>query len=97
VQLNRNQARFTFAFASDASLELVLAARDEAAPAFQRTASFNIFYSQAKGRYDPGQLEDLLREACERIAARDDGSLSLDSRKGLVQLARVRNERPPVV
>ncbi len=97
VQPNRNQARFTLAFGGDASLELVLAARDDAAPAFERTASFNIFYSQAQGRCDPSQLENLLREACQRIAARDDGSLSLDSRKGLVQLARVRNERPRVI
>ena len=97
VQLNRNQARFTLAFADDASLELVLTARDDAAPAFERTTSFNIFYSEAKGRSDPGTLENLLREACRRIAARDDGSLSLDSRKGLVQLPRVRNERPRVV
>jgi hypothetical protein len=42
-------------------------------------------------------MERLLREACERIAARDDGSLTLDSRKGLVQLPRKRNERPEVV
>jgi len=98
VQLNRNQARFTLAFATDASLELVLAARDDAAPAFQRTASFNIFYSQAKGSYQQAELDRLLRECCERIAESDHGSLSLDSRKGLVQLERTRsNERPHVV
>jgi hypothetical protein len=50
-----------------------------------------------KGTYDRGDMERLLRAACDQIAAHDDGSLSLDSRKGLVQLARKRNERPQVV
>jgi hypothetical protein len=42
-------------------------------------------------------MEALLREACAQIAARDDGSLSLDSRKGLVQLARQGKQRPQVM
>jgi hypothetical protein len=98
VQLNRNQARYTLAPArGDATVDLVLAARDEAAPALMRTVSFNIFYTQLTGSYDRSEMQRLLQAACERIAARDNGSLSLDSRKGLVQLARKRNERPEVV
>ena len=42
------------------------------------------------------QLERLLRDVCERITERDDGSLSLDSRKGLVQV-RQAHGRPAVV
>jgi len=98
VQLNRNQARYTLAPAKgDATVELVLAARDDSAPALARSASFNIFYTKLSGSYDRDDMERLLREACQRITARDDGSLSLDSRKGLIQLPRERNERPQVV
>lgn len=98
VQLNRNQARFTFSLAAGAaSLELVLVARDDAAPALARTKSFNMFYTELKGNYDPGDLDRLLGDVCERIAGRDDGSLSLDSRKGLLQMARRGKERPQVV
>lgn len=98
VQLNRNQARYQLALANGtATLELVLAARDESAPALARTPSFNIFYTQLNGAYEPADVERLLSEACRRIAARDDGSLSLDQRKGLVQLARKGHERPRVV
>lgn len=98
VQLNRNQARYTLALArGGATVELVLAARDDSGPALARTASFNVFYTQLTGSYERADMERLLRDACARIAARDDGSLSLDSRKGLVQLARRRNERPAVI
>lgn len=98
VQLNRNQARYTLALArGGATLELVLAARDESAPALVRTRSFNVFYTQVAGSYDPADLEHLLSDACGRISGRDDGSLSLDGRKGLTQLPRRGNERPGVV
>ncbi len=98
VQLNRNQARYTLALAGgDATVELVLAARDESTPALARTASFNVFYTKVNGSYEKAAMERLIRDACERIVAGDDGSLSLDHRKGLVQLARQRNERPQVV
>jgi len=97
VQLNRNQARYTLALSrGGGTVELVLVARDDAAPALARTASFNLFYTQMNGSYDKAEMERLLQQACERIAARDDGSLSLDSRKGLVQLARKGHERPAV-
>ena len=98
VQLNRNQARYTLALPrGGATVELVLAARDQETPALARSASFNIFYTQLKGSYDRADMERLLRAAAERIIAHDDGSLSLDSRKGLVQLARKGKERPAVV
>jgi cyclic pyranopterin phosphate synthase len=99
TQLNRNQARYTLALGrGGATVELVLAARDDSVRALAHTASFNIFYTQLNGSYERADMERLIRIACERIAARDDGSLSLDSRKGLVQLPRKRsNERPDVV
>ncbi len=98
VQLNRNQARFTLtAPAGNASVDLVLAARDEATPALAHSQSFNLFYTQLSGSYDRDLMQRLLSDACARIKANDDGSLSLDSRKGLVQLPRKRsNERPQV-
>jgi MoaA/NifB/PqqE/SkfB family radical SAM enzyme len=97
VQLNRNQARYTLALPQgESTVELVLVGRDDSAPAYAQTASFNLFYTQASGSYDQADLERLLRDACERIASRDDGSLSLDSRKGLVQLPRSGHGRPAV-
>jgi len=98
VQLNRNQARCTLALAGgDATVELVLSARDDSVRALARTPSFNVFYTQVSGSYDRDDMERLIRAACECIAAHDDGSLTLDSRKGLVQLARKGHERPAVV
>ena len=98
VQLNRNQARYTLALArGGATVELVLAARDDSTPALARTSSFNVFYTQVQGSFDRADMERLLRDACRRLAARDDGSLTLDSRKGLRQLPRKGNERPQVV
>jgi MoaA/NifB/PqqE/SkfB family radical SAM enzyme len=98
VQLTRNQARYTLAVPQGgATVELVLAARDESARVLARTASFNLFYTQVNGSYERADMERLLRAACERITAHDDGSLSLDSRKGLVQLPRQGKERPAVV
>jgi cyclic pyranopterin phosphate synthase len=97
VQLNRNQARYTLSLTNGgATVELVLAARDDSAPALARTTSFNLFYTQINGSYDKAEMERLLREACARVAEHDDGTLSLDSRKGLVQLARKGRERPAV-
>jgi cyclic pyranopterin phosphate synthase len=98
VQLNRNQARYTLSPAgADATVELVLAARDDDAPALVRTRSFNVFYTQISGSYDQAGMQRLLSSACELIAAHDDGSLSLDQRKGLVQLERKGKQRPEVV
>ena len=98
VQLNRNQARFSLALpGGEASVELVLQARDDDSPALARSRSFNIFYTKIEGSYEKIAMQTLVQEACRLIVAKDDGTLSLDSRKGLVQLARQRNERPQVV
>ena len=98
VQLSRNEARYTLELArGGATVELVAAARDESKPALVRTRTFNLFYTGVNGRYAAADLDGLLRAACERIAARDDGSLSLDSRKGLVQLPSGSHGRPQVV
>lgn len=97
VQLNRNQARYTLALGGGATVELVLSARDDSVRALARSRSFNIFYTQLTGSYERADMEQLIRAACARISAHDDGSLSLDRRKGLVQLPRKRNERPEVV
>ncbi|MDQ3036249.1 MAG: hypothetical protein M3Y87_27860, partial [Myxococcota bacterium] len=88
VDLTRTHARYAFTLGA-ASVEIVLAGRDDAQPALARTRSFNLFYTSARGTEDPearATLERLLSEVHERVRARDDGSLSLDVRKGLVQL-----------
>ncbi len=98
TQLNRNQARFWLALPDgNATVELVLQARDDSRPALARSRSFNIFYTKIDGSYEKEEMQRLVREACQLVDANDDGSLSLDSRKGLVQLPRERNERPQVV
>jgi cyclic pyranopterin phosphate synthase len=83
VQLTRNQARYQFAFDGGGSVELVLAARDDAAPALARSQSFNLFYVNADPRGHEAELGDLLKAAARSVLARDRGALSLDARKGL--------------
>jgi molybdenum cofactor biosynthesis enzyme MoaA len=83
VQLTRQQARLRFRLPSGGSVEVVLAGRDDQAPAYARSASFNIFYSAAEGAMGPADLETLMREVIARVDARDRGQLSLDARKGL--------------
>jgi cyclic pyranopterin phosphate synthase len=83
VQLTRNQARYRFEIGSGGSVELVLAARDEAAPALARSRSFNIFYVNANPAGAERDLSHLLQMAVRSIVARDTGDLSLDPRKGL--------------
>jgi MoaA/NifB/PqqE/SkfB family radical SAM enzyme len=85
VQLTRNQARFRFTLRSGAAIEVVLAGRDDSAPAYARSASFNIFYS---GSADPPLVEALMNEVVARVRERDRGQLSLDARKGLTEVRR---------
>ncbi|APR79826.1 Radical SAM domain heme biosynthesis protein [Minicystis rosea] len=93
VELSRNQARFKLRAPSGATVVLVLGARDEATRALARTASFNVFYNSIEGRHEPGEIERLLAAAVERIRARDRGQLTLDARKGLVELRRPSRKR----
>ena len=83
LALTRNEARFSLALAEeDGTVELVLAARDDDAPALVRTPSFNVFYTRAEGAFERDAMERLLRSACESIAARDAGRLTLESAQG---------------
>lgn len=96
VDLTRTHARYAFTL-GDGAVEVVLAGRDDAQPALARTRSFNLFYTSARGTDTPAtraMLERLLSEVRDRVRARDDGTLALDARKGLVQLLPPARQRP---
>lgn len=89
VQLTRTQARFSYAVDGGGRVDVVLAGRDERSQALARTRSFNIFYTGAEGfegAAERERLSALLRGIVARVAARDEGALSLDARKGLLQV-----------
>ena len=88
VELERTRVRYTFAIDAG-GVEIVLSARDDAQAALGRSRSFNLYYTRAHGADDVGvraKLERLLAQAVRVLGERDDGSLTLDDRKGLVQL-----------
>lgn len=87
-QLTRNNARYTFAL-NNASVEIVLAGRDEKTQALARSQSFNIFYTQTDGITDTtakAAISALIRDIAQLIIKRDQGQLTLDTRKGLLQV-----------
>jgi molybdenum cofactor biosynthesis enzyme MoaA len=86
-ELGRNQARYTFRLQS-ARVDVVLVARDETAPAFARSASFNIFYSGLEGNPAPAEVEALMRATVAQVTNADHGQLSLDARKGLLEIRK---------
>jgi cyclic pyranopterin phosphate synthase len=88
VQLTRNQARYRFRLLRGATVEVQLAPRDDAAPAFARSRSFNLFYGEVEGEHADVELKALLRTVAALVARRDDGQLSLDPRKGLTEVRR---------
>jgi cyclic pyranopterin phosphate synthase len=83
IQLTRNQARYRFDLSEGGSVEAVLAARDEQSPALARSRSFNIFYVNAAAAGHAAELSALMQSFVRSVVARDDGTLSLDPRKGL--------------
>jgi cyclic pyranopterin phosphate synthase len=82
VRLTRRTCSFVFDHAGS-SVEVVLSARDEAAPALARTPSFNIHYRAVTGQARE-VLSAIVRDALATIGARDPGGMKLDRRKGLV-------------
>lgn len=88
VQVTRNQARFRYELAGGGALEVVLAPRDEGRAALLRSRSFNVFYAGVEGSVDPAAAHRLVAAAGARVVERDDGSLSLDPRKGLLPVVR---------
>ncbi|MDB5214079.1 MAG: radical domain protein, partial [Myxococcaceae bacterium] len=86
VRLTRRTCNFTFRHGhsdAESSVEIVLTARDEAAPALARTPSFNIHYRAVSG---PSRelLASVVRDSVRAIRAHDGGSMKLDRRKGLI-------------
>lgn len=94
VRLTRRHCSFVFEHGTS-SVEIVLGARDDEAPALARTASFNVHYRAVEGP-ERAQLSAIVRAAIEAITARDPGGMLLDRRKGLVgtEAERVRHARP---
>ncbi len=91
VRLTRRTCSFLFEH-GDSSVEVVLSARDDGAPALTRTPSFNIHYRSVAGPARE-KLASIVRDAVKTIGERDPGGMVLDRRKGLVgdEIAR----RPP--
>jgi MoaA/NifB/PqqE/SkfB family radical SAM enzyme len=97
VQLTRNQARFRYVLAGGGAIDVVLGGRDEKSPALARTRSFNVFYANAEGIDDAAGRERVLAlvsSVVDAVRARDDGSLTLDGRKGLLQVLPPPRARP---
>ena len=82
VRLTRRACSFIFEHA-DSSVEVVLTASDEAAPALARTPSFNVHYRAVTGSARE-RLSAIVRDAIGVIRERDPGGMRLDRRKGLV-------------
>ncbi len=82
VRLTRRTCSFVFEL-GESSVEVVLGARDDAAPALARTASFNVHYRAVTGP-DRDRLSAIVRSALDSVRARDPGGMRLDRRKGLV-------------
>lgn len=82
VRVTRRTCSYLFQHA-DSSVEVVLGARDEGAPALARTASFNVHYRAVTG---PARdvLAAIVKDAVSTIARLDPGGMRLDRRKGLV-------------
>ncbi|MEZ4372606.1 MAG: hypothetical protein R3B07_17400 [Polyangiaceae bacterium] len=76
----------------DSSVDVVLTARDDAAPALVRSASFNIHYRNVAGQATDA-LAQLVREAAKSVVSRDQGHFRLDGRKGLVGPEAVRRAK----
>lgn len=82
VRLTRRACNFAFE-RGDSSVEVVLTARDEHAPALARTKSFNVHYRAVVGP-DRDAIADIVRDTVRTLAVRDRGGRRLDVRKGLV-------------
>jgi len=90
VRLTRRTCNFAFE-CGDSSVELVLTARDDAAPALSRTASFNLHYRGVAG---PARelLSNIIRDAVGAVRQRDTGGMQLDRRKGLIGAEALRRQ-----
>lgn len=82
TSLQRRQCTFSLRL-PEGSVEIVLTARVDDAPALMRTRSFNLHYRNVEG--GPREaLAALVRDAMESVRDRDHGQRRLDARKGLV-------------
>lgn len=77
---------------SSSSVDLVLTARDENAPALARSKSFNVHYRNVKGD-ERATLTRVVQAAVDAVLARDPGGMMLDVRKGMTGPESVRSGR----
>jgi molybdenum cofactor biosynthesis enzyme MoaA len=82
TRLTRRTCSFVFEH-GESSVEVVLSARDDEAPALTRTPSFNIHYRAVVG---PARalLSAIVQDTVGAVRERDPGGMKLDRRKGLV-------------
>lgn len=90
VELDRLVFRYFMRMPGGARTVIELRSRDEQAPAFARSRSFNITYTRVEGRVEPRAIARFIEPIAAAIIARDDGTLSLDPRRDLPPL-------PPLV
>jgi MoaA/NifB/PqqE/SkfB family radical SAM enzyme len=91
VRLTRRTCSFVFEH-DGSSVEIVLSARDEDAPALARTASFNVHYRAVTGAARD-RLSSIVRDTLATVGKRDPGGMKLDRRKGLVGGEALRQRR----
>jgi hypothetical protein len=89
VELDRVALRYFMRMPDGASVVIELRSRDERGPAFARSREFNITYTRVQGQVDPQAIARFVEPIAAAIIARDDGSLSLDPRRGLPPLPRL--------
>ena len=86
VVLGRRAVCFALRLGPALAVTVELTPRDDTAPRFARTRSFDLRYTHVDGAAAPRELAGLLGPIVAAIAARDDGTLSLDPRHGLPPL-----------
>ena len=86
VELDRVVFRYFMRMPGGARTVVELRSRDEQAPAFARSRSFNITYTRVEGRIEPRAIARFIEPIAAAIIARDDGTLSLDPRRDLPPL-----------
>ncbi|MCB9595969.1 MAG: radical SAM protein [Sandaracinaceae bacterium] len=94
VLLDRRRCTFRFALGG-ASVDVVLTKRSDDGPALLRTRSFDVSYRNLRDVDDAARegLAKLVEAVARSVAARDEGAMLLDERKGLIGEEALRRRR----
>ncbi len=95
ILVQRRACIYRVAVGEASSVDFVLTARDENAPALVRTPSFNIHYRNLQGD-DTQAQRAIIRQLSEAVRDRDPGGYQLDPRKGLIGPESIRRARKPM-